>query len=145
MQSSHPPAAPNPTLFRCERVTYRTVEVDDQIVDAAHCTTNTPLGAIRWVQDQVRVLSARLPPDEAVEARRWDEGGGCIGALGALHRGEACGFTLQHGDTWSEWTLRPWGAADEFVHRAEVGPGVRCEGLGAVLGLTDDGGFRDLR
>ncbi|MFD6531255.1 hypothetical protein [Streptomyces sp. NPDC060184] len=143
MHDSQPPAASPPSLFRCERVTYRTVEVD-QIVDAAHCTTRTALAAIRWVRDQVRAIAAQLPPGEAVEARRWDEGGGCIGALGALHRGEACGFALRHGDTWSEWTLRPWGEADRLV-RAEVGPGVRCEGLGVVLGLTDDGGPRDRR
>ncbi|MGW2842603.1 hypothetical protein ACWCWD_33045 [Streptomyces sp. NPDC001493] len=143
MHDSQPPAVSPPSLFRCERVTYSTVEAD-QIVDAAHCTTGTALEAIRWVRDQVRAIATHLPPGEEVQARRWDEGGGCIGALGALHRGEACGFTLQHGDNWSEWALRPWGEADRAV-RVEVGPGVRCEGLDAVLGLPDDVGPRGRR
>ncbi|MEU1087187.1 hypothetical protein ACFYPN_26310 [Streptomyces sp. NPDC005576] len=141
MHDSQPSATTPPDVFRCERVTYHTVEAD-QIVDAAHCTTNTPLEAIRWVQGQVQSIVAQLPPGEAVQARRWDEGGGCIGALAALHRGEACGFTLRHGDFWSEWNLRPWGEADVFVSRAE-GHGSRCQGVELFFRMPDGFGLRD--
>ncbi|MCX5397996.1 hypothetical protein [Streptomyces sp. NBC_00102] len=141
MHDSLPPSVIPPHLFRCERVTYSTVEAD-QIVDAAHYTTDTPLEAIRWVQRQVRDFVAQLPPGEAVQARRWDEGGGCIGSLAALHRGEACGFTLRHGDFWSEWNLRPRGEGDVFAERAE-GRGSRCEGAELFLRMPDDFGLPD--
>ncbi|MGW0854128.1 hypothetical protein [Streptomyces sp. NPDC002690] len=141
MHDSLPPTATPPNLYRCERVTYHAVE-DDEIVDAAHSTTNTPLEAIRWVQGQVRAIVAHLPPGEELQARRWDEGGGCIGALAALHRGEACGFTLRHGDFWSEWNLRPWGEADVFAARSE-GLGSRCQGVELFLRMPEDLDLRD--
>ncbi|MFF7360295.1 hypothetical protein [Streptomyces sp. NPDC008125] len=113
-------------------------------MDAAHCTTGTALEAIRRVRDEVRAIAAQLPVDEEVEARRWDEGGGCIGALGALHRGEACGFALRHGAPGASGRYAPRGAADRLV-REEVGPGVRCEGPDVVPVLPDDVGRRDRR
>ncbi|MEU3184680.1 hypothetical protein ABZ707_10760 [Streptomyces sp. NPDC006923] len=35
-------------------------------------------------------------------------GGGCVGAIAALHRGEPCGFSLSRRTDWIEWSVRPF-------------------------------------
>lgn len=68
-----------------------------------------PRDAIRILRVQLRsshVLG--LTPSEAGRALYWAEQGGWVQALGALHRGEGCGFTLMlRKGRHIEWTVRP--------------------------------------
>lgn len=100
------PAAPVAQAFWCERVTFRTIEADE-IVEVRRSSTPRPADAIRQIRVDVRSLADELPPLERHRALSWVDGGGCIGALGALHRGEPCGFSLSHRGAWIEWTVRP--------------------------------------
>lgn len=100
-------AAPTAKAFWCERVTFRTIEADE-IAEIRRSSTPRPAEAIRQIRVDVRSLTPELPPLERHRALSWVDGGGCIGALGALHRGESCGFSLSHRGTWIEWTVRPY-------------------------------------
>ncbi|GGV90125.1 hypothetical protein GCM10015535_45430 [Streptomyces gelaticus] len=93
-------------VFWCERVIYRTVETDEIAKVSRHLALD-PSEAIRFIRLNVRALVTGLPPRERHRALSWVDGGGCIGAIGALHRGEPCGFSLSWGDAWIEWTVRP--------------------------------------
>ncbi|RPK74607.1 hypothetical protein [Streptomyces sp. ADI95-17] len=93
-------------VFRCERVTYRTMEADE-ITEVSRHMALDPAEAIRFIRLNVRALAADLPPMERHRALSWVDGGGCVGAVGALHRGEPCGFSLSHRGAWIEWTVRP--------------------------------------
>ncbi|MFE2291100.1 hypothetical protein [Streptomyces sp. NPDC059452] len=68
-----------------------------------------PRDAIRILRVQLRsshVLG--LTPHEAGRALYWADQGGWVQALGALHRGESCGFTLMlRKGRHIEWTVRP--------------------------------------
>ncbi|MFE2375071.1 hypothetical protein [Streptomyces sp. NPDC059398] len=108
--------------FWCERITYRTMDADD-VADVARYATNAPAEAIRRIRADVRALAHSLPPIERHRALSWVDGGGCVGAMGALHRGEPCGFSLSHRGRWIEWSVHPY---------LEFCPG--GEGLIAVLG-----------
>ncbi|MGW2840486.1 hypothetical protein ACWCWD_22180 [Streptomyces sp. NPDC001493] len=68
-----------------------------------------PLDAIRVIRSQLRASHVLgLPPHEADRARRWADHGGWIPALGALHRGEPCGFVLRlRKGRHLEWNVRP--------------------------------------
>ncbi|MFE2639177.1 hypothetical protein ACFXKS_16585 [Streptomyces scopuliridis] len=92
--------------FWCEQVTYSSLAVDG-IADASHHVAPTAAEAIRSIRTAVRALAATLPSIERKRALSWVDGGGCIGAVGALHRGEPCGFSLSHRGRWTEWTVRP--------------------------------------
>ncbi|MEE1807479.1 hypothetical protein [Streptomyces sp. BE133] len=49
-----------------------------------------------------------LTPRELIRAHCWSDQGGWVQALGALHRGEPCGFTLlPRGGRHIEWHVRP--------------------------------------
>lgn len=99
--------APSATrVFWCERVTYRTLETDE-IAEVSRHMALEPAEAIRFIRMNVRALAVGLSPLERHRALSWVEGGGCVGALAALHRGEPCGLSLSHGDAWIEWTVRP--------------------------------------
>ncbi|MCT2545693.1 hypothetical protein [Streptomyces atratus] len=93
-------------VFWYERVTYRTMEADE-IADVSRHMALDAAEAIRLIRLDVRALAAELPPMERHRALSWVDGGGCVGAIGALHRGEPCGFSLSHRDAWIEWTVRP--------------------------------------
>ncbi|MET9921706.1 hypothetical protein ABZZ04_32215 [Streptomyces sp. NPDC006435] len=93
-------------VFWCERVTYRTMEADE-IAEVSRHMALDPAEAIRFIRLNVRALTAGLHPLERHRALSWVDGGGCVGAIGALHRGEPCGFSLSCGDAWIEWTVRP--------------------------------------
>ncbi|MFG2672604.1 hypothetical protein [Streptomyces sp. NPDC048445] len=110
--------APAAQAFWCERVTFRTIEADE-IAEVRRTSTPRPSDAIRQIRVDVRSLAPELPPLERHRALSWVDGGGCIGALGALHRGEPCGFSLSHRGTWIEWTVRPQVArhADDRTRR----------------------------
>ncbi|MFE7455905.1 hypothetical protein [Streptomyces sp. NPDC057554] len=68
-----------------------------------------PRDAIRILRVQLRsshVLG--LTPYEAGRALHWADQGGWVQALGALHRGESCGFTLMlRKGRHIEWNVRP--------------------------------------
>ncbi|MFF7360621.1 hypothetical protein [Streptomyces sp. NPDC008125] len=68
-----------------------------------------PLDAIRVIRSQLRASQGLgLPPHEADKARRWADSGGWIPALGALYRGEPCGFVLRlRKGRHLEWNVRP--------------------------------------
>lgn len=93
-------------VFWCERVTYRTMEADE-IAEVSRRMALDPAEAIRFIRLDVRALAAELPPMERHRALSWADGGGCVGAIGALHRGEPCGLSLSHREAWIEWTVRP--------------------------------------
>ncbi|WP_144317027.1 hypothetical protein [Streptomyces sp. sk226] len=69
----------------------------------------TPRDAIRVLRVQLRsshVLG--LTPHETGRALHFSEQGGWVSALGALHRGEECGFTLMlRKGRHIEWHVRP--------------------------------------
>ncbi|MET8742709.1 hypothetical protein [Streptomyces sp. NPDC004728] len=104
--SEQPPVPPATRVFWCERVTYRTMEADE-IAEVSRHMALDPAGAIRFIRLEVRALAAGLSPLERHRALSWVDGGGCVGAIGALHRGEPCGLSLSHQGAWIEWTVRP--------------------------------------
>ncbi|MER5987284.1 hypothetical protein [Streptomyces sp. NPDC001787] len=104
-ESEPPPFAE--WAFWCERVTYRSM-APDEIVDASRCSVPVPGSAVRRIRSEVRALAAGLPPAERHRALSWVEGGGCIGAIASLYRGEPCGFSLSHRGAWIKWTVRPY-------------------------------------
>ncbi|MGY3682091.1 hypothetical protein [Streptomyces sp. TE33382] len=68
-----------------------------------------PREAIRVIRVQLRASHAlELAPHEATRALHWADQGGWVQALGALHRGEPCGFVLRLSKgRHIEWTVRP--------------------------------------
>ncbi|WP_411119366.1 hypothetical protein [Streptomyces sp. 058-1L] len=99
------PASPAPYAYWCERSTYASEDRDEPDCFARYSAA-TPELAIQRVRDEARVLLAGLPEAER-PALGWAEGVGRVRALGALHGGRTCGFSLRHGDGWSEWVVRP--------------------------------------
>lgn len=107
------PRQPGPplTAFWCERVVYETLDADSR-AHISRCSMPTPAEAIRAIRVDVRALVEELPPVERDRALRWTGCGGSVGALGALHRGEPCGFSLSGEGRWIEWTVRPYPVFD---------------------------------
>ncbi|MGW3929258.1 hypothetical protein ACWECC_14300 [Streptomyces microflavus] len=92
-------------VYWCERSTYASEDRDEPDCFARYSAT-TPELAIQRVRDEARILLAGLPEAER-PVLGWAEGVGRVRALGALHGGRTCGFSLRHGDGWSEWVVRP--------------------------------------
>ncbi|MFF8613943.1 hypothetical protein [Streptomyces sp. NPDC015350] len=69
----------------------------------------TPQEAVRAIRVQLRTNHLfGLTPRELIRAHHWADQGGWVQALGALHRGEPCGFTLVlRGGRHIEWHVRP--------------------------------------
>ncbi|MFF9568369.1 hypothetical protein [Streptomyces sp. NPDC014685] len=69
----------------------------------------TPQEAVRALRVQLRTNHLfGLTPRELIRAHHWSDRGGWVQALGALHRGEPCGFTLMlRGGRHLEWHIRP--------------------------------------
>ncbi|MGW7092618.1 hypothetical protein [Streptomyces sp. NPDC054874] len=87
----------------------------------------TATEAIRLFQAEARALVANLAPDARREARERIDEGGRVRAIAALHRGRTCGFSLGHGDRWTEWTVRPYLAFSVAArHLLPVLPPGRC-------------------
>lgn len=107
--------------FWYERIRYRSLP-DSDVLSAAYYATTNPAQAIRRIRVEVRTLVSVLPTKEMLRALAWVEGDGCIGAVGALHRGEPCGFSLSTHDAWIEWTVRPV----LFLPLANVTPFEEC-------------------
>ncbi|WP_330175368.1 hypothetical protein OG875_18680 [Streptomyces sp. NBC_01498] len=92
-----------------EHVTHHPLTAGGPDVEKAeHHTADTPAEAIRLIRKAVHALAAALPPKERKRALSWAEGGGCVRAIAALHRGETCGFSLGNRGAWLEWTVRPY-------------------------------------
>lgn len=68
-----------------------------------------PREAIRIIRVQLRASHVLgLTPRETARALYWADQGGWVQALGALHRGEPCGFTLLlRKGRHIEWHVRP--------------------------------------
>jgi hypothetical protein len=73
----------------------------------ASVDTATALAAVGWVRGSADPLVSLLDEVERDTALSWLEGGGCIGAVAGLRRGEPCAFTVRRGGTCVEWTVRP--------------------------------------
>lgn len=91
--------------YWCERSTYASEDRDEPDCFARYSAA-TPELAIQRVRDEARTLLAGLPEAER-PVLGWAEGVGRVRALGALHGGRTCGFSLRHGGGWSEWVVRP--------------------------------------
>lgn len=107
-----PAASPCPdteTRYWWERVTYRSLTATGlDIKKVERRSVDTPAEAIRQIRASVDALTATLPPKERTRALSWADGGGWVGAIGALHRGEPCGFSLSNRGAWVEWTVQPY-------------------------------------
>ena len=90
--------------FWAECVT-RTADTGTSLV--ASIDTVTALAAVEWVRGSAGPLVPLLDEVECDAALSWLEGGGCIGAVAGLRRGEPCAFTVRRGGTCVEWTVRP--------------------------------------
>lgn len=102
-----PDPADSPSYaYWCERSTYASEDRDEPDC-FARCSAATPEPAIQRIRDEARALLAVLPEAERPVVG-WAEGVGRVRALGALHGGRTCGFSLRHGDGWSEWVVRPY-------------------------------------
>ncbi|CAM5610129.1 hypothetical protein SCALM49S_08412 [Streptomyces californicus] len=90
----------------------------------------TPRDAIRVLRVQLRsshVLG--LTPHEAGRALHFSEQGGWVSALGALHRGEACGFTLMlRKGRHIEWHVRPSSTSASTPRLRPADRTTRCRG-----------------
>lgn len=69
----------------------------------------SPRDVIRVIRVQLRASHVLgLAPHETAKALYWADQGGWVQALGALHRGEPCGFTLMlRRGRHVEWSVRP--------------------------------------
>ncbi|MFC8076584.1 hypothetical protein ACFUN8_13720 [Streptomyces sp. NPDC057307] len=107
-----PAASPCPDTeirYWYEHVTYRSLTAAGSDIDKIeHHSARTPAEAIRQIRLSVRALTPTLPPEERKRALSWAQGGGCVGAVAALHRGEPCGFSLSGRSAWLEWTVHPY-------------------------------------
>ncbi|MDX3853249.1 hypothetical protein [Streptomyces sp. AK02-01A] len=101
------PASRVSRAFWCEQVTYTSMDAD-AIAVVSRYSAASPAEAVRSVRVAVRALAFALPPIERHRALSWAEGGGCVGAIAALHRGEPCGFSLSRRTDWIEWSVRPF-------------------------------------
>ncbi|MFJ9307508.1 hypothetical protein [Streptomyces cyaneofuscatus] len=102
-----PDPADSPSYaYWCERSTYGSEDRDEPDC-FARCSAATPELAIQRIRDEARALLAGLPEAER-PVLGWAEGVGRVRALDALHGGRTCGFSLRHGDGWSEWVVRPY-------------------------------------
>ncbi|MFC8824802.1 hypothetical protein ACFT9I_05505 [Streptomyces sp. NPDC057137] len=107
-----PAASPCPDTeirYWYEHVTYRSLTAAGSDIDKIERhSARTPAEAIRQIRLSVRALAPTLPPKERKRALSWADGGGCVGAIAALHRGEPCGLSLSRRSAWLEWTVHPY-------------------------------------
>ncbi|PJN31687.1 hypothetical protein CG747_44000 [Streptomyces sp. CB02959] len=100
----------------CERVVYRSVRAEE-VVSWSALAVADPVRAVRAIR---------------MDARRWAggaTGGGQVGAVAALYRGESCGLALDCGGLWVEWSARP-----VFFLPVVGRTGPRCTGAGERAG-----------
>ncbi|KUL50281.1 hypothetical protein ADL22_07450 [Streptomyces sp. NRRL F-4489] len=92
----------------CERVVYRSPDADaDAVASWVTLAVDSPVRAARAIGADARRMAGGLP-GRARRRALWEvEGGGRVGAVAALHRGEPCGLALDCGGVWVEWSARP--------------------------------------
>ncbi|MFI7288171.1 hypothetical protein ACIBRY_16210 [Streptomyces anulatus] len=101
------PEGPALRAYWCERTTYPLLR--GSAPDCfARSSAPTAAEAIRLFQSEARALTADMGPDARRRALELIDGGGRVRSIAALHRGRTCGFSLGHGDRWTEWTVRPY-------------------------------------
>ncbi|WP_330175029.1 hypothetical protein OG875_16750 [Streptomyces sp. NBC_01498] len=106
------PCADRPlAAFWLERTVYESLDADSRSRVSRRSVAD-PAEAIRAIRVDVRALADELGPAERERALRWTGFGGSLGAVAALHRGEACGFSLSGEGRWWEWTVQPYPAFD---------------------------------
>ncbi|MFF2812378.1 hypothetical protein ACFVT2_35425 [Streptomyces sp. NPDC058000] len=93
----------------CERVVYRSVRAEEVASWSAWAVAD-PVRAVRAIRADARRLVGGVAGGRA----RWralrrvaGDGGGQVGAVAALYRGESCGLALDCGGVWVEWSARP--------------------------------------
>lgn len=93
--------------YWCERSTYPLLRgsAPDAFV---RYSVPTAAEALRRFRVEARALAEAMAPDARREALERIDGGGRVRTIAALHRGRTCGFSLGHGDRWTEWTVRPY-------------------------------------
>ncbi|POG44408.1 hypothetical protein BV881_26785 [Streptomyces sp. ZL-24] len=100
------PANSSPYAFWCERATYASEDLDEPDCFVRY-SVGTPELAIQRIRDEARALLDGLPEGTPRPSLGWAEGVGRVRALGALYGGRTCGFSLRHGEGWSEWVVQP--------------------------------------
>ncbi|MFC8724419.1 hypothetical protein [Streptomyces bacillaris] len=104
------PANATPYTFWCERATYASEDLDEPDCFVRYSVA-TPELAIQRIRDEAQALIDALPEGALRPSLGWAEGVGRVRALGALYGGRTCGFSLRHGEGWSEWVVQPHLAA----------------------------------
>ncbi|WP_433401133.1 hypothetical protein [Streptomyces sp. CA-146814] len=90
-----------------ERSTYASEDLDEPDCFVRY-SVDTPELAIHRIRDEARDLLGELPEGEPRPVLGWADRPGRVRALGALYGGRTCGFSLRHGEGWSEWIVRPY-------------------------------------
>ncbi|MFG3409009.1 hypothetical protein [Streptomyces sp. NPDC048142] len=101
------PAGLAPRAYWCERSTYPLLRSGAPDVFVRY-SVPTAAEAISRFQSEARALAEAMAPDARGEALERIGGAGRVRAIAALHRGRTCGFSLGHGERWTEWTVRPY-------------------------------------
>ncbi|GAA2677316.1 hypothetical protein [Streptomyces lunalinharesii] len=90
----------------CERVVYRSLDAD-VVASWASLAVGSPAQAARAIGADARRTAGGLTGRARRRVANGLEGGGRVGAIAALHRGEPCGLALNCGGVWVEWSARP--------------------------------------
>ncbi|MFE9461844.1 hypothetical protein [Streptomyces californicus] len=101
------PADPALYAYWCERSTYPLLRSGAPDTFERR-SVPTATEAVRWFQADARAVAETMAPEARREALGWIDGGGRVRSIAALHRGRICGFSLGHGERWTEWTMRPY-------------------------------------
>ncbi|MCE4945249.1 hypothetical protein LVX13_19335 [Streptomyces albulus] len=89
----------------CERVVYRSARAEE-VASWTVCAVADPVRAVRAIRADARRLAGGVAGGRALR-RVAGDGGGRVGAVAALYRGESCGLALDCGGVWVEWSARP--------------------------------------
>ncbi|MFF2805698.1 hypothetical protein ACFVT2_00700 [Streptomyces sp. NPDC058000] len=90
----------------CERVVYRSLDAE-VVVSWVTLAVDSPAQAARVIGADARRMAGGLAGRARRRVLSGTEGGGRVGAMAALHRGEPCGLALDCGGVWVEWSARP--------------------------------------
>ncbi|MGG2461597.1 hypothetical protein ACO0M4_17550 [Streptomyces sp. RGM 3693] len=90
----------------CERVVYRSLDADI-VASRVAFAVDSPAQAARAIGADARRMAGGLAGRARRRVLSGVQGGGRVGAIAALHRGEPCGLALNCGGVWVEWSARP--------------------------------------
>ncbi|WP_411121418.1 hypothetical protein [Streptomyces sp. x-19] len=90
----------------CERVVYRSPDAD-VVASWTSLAVGSPVQAARAIGADARRMAGGLDGRVRRRVLSGVDGGGRVGAMAALHRGEPCGLALDCGGAWVEWSARP--------------------------------------